>query len=145
VAGCGDDKKSTNSTPPNPVKSAHLDFESHYLDLETGNVDTVFGIDSPAAEMDINLAYNSVRVVHTVVFQTSGRQIAHLPSRTFASVTVADTTGAPFTSNLVDTSFDANRVIMVKTNVGGVYKLGNPVETADYTDGCTFDYAKLTD
>ena len=144
AAGCGDDKKSTNS-PVDQSTTVNLDYYVA-LDLETGDTASADIIaPPPPAEMDFNFAYNGARPIHSVVFQRTGRQIAHLPNRTFESVTVADTIGAPFTNSLVDTSFDANRVILLRTDAGNIFKLGNPVETASAADGCTFDYANLTD
>ena len=147
VSGCDDDKKSVNPDPGFPVLTVNLDFEFHYLDLETGNIDTVaFPSDPVTAEMDFKIAYNADTTPHSVVFQqrTLGRMIAHLPNRTFASVTASDTAGAPVTSSLVGDPFDASRVILLKTDSANVYKLGNPVETANSADGLTFDYQKLT-
>jgi len=146
ILGCGDDKKSVNPNPANPVFTVNLDFEFHYLDLETGKIDTVDLFNPVAAEMDFNIPYNADTTPHAAVFQQQdlGRMIAHLPNRTFASVTASDTAGAPFTSSLVGDPFDASRVILLKTDSANVYKLGNAVETANFDDGLTFDYQKLT-
>ena len=146
ISGCDDDKKSVNPDPGFPVLTVNLDFEFHYLDLETGIVDTPVAPLMVEAEMDFNIGYNNNTTPHSVVFQrrTLGRMIAHLPNRTFASVTASDTAGAPFTSSLVGDPFDASRVILLKTDSANVYKLGNAVETANPDDGLTFDYQKLT-
>ncbi len=47
---------------------------------------------------------------------------------TLASLTEADVQAATFTTELVDESFDAGRVILIRTDLGSTYALGNPVE-----------------
>jgi hypothetical protein len=96
------------------------------LDLETGAIDDCNSA-CPATH-DFNFAYNSVTAVHARVFQRTGRQIAHLTSRTFASVHLADTAGAGLTTSLIDQPFDNTRTVLVRTTSGNVYKLGNPTE-----------------
>lgn len=141
LAGCGDDDPAAPPKTTEVVVSATLAFESAYLDLDSGATET--GMTFPnSATMDLKAAYNSGRTIHTVVFQQSSRQIAHLTSRTFASVTRDDATAATFTSNLIDDPFDGSRVILIKTELGAIYKLGNATED---NAGVTFDYAKLVD
>lgn len=143
LAGCDDDKKAVNPPPGSTVHTVNLAFERHYLDLETGAIDTVlFG--QPDSTVDLNIAHNGATTIHSRVFHPPGRQIAHLPNRTFASVTLADTLGLGFTATNLDTAFDANRVIMIKSAVGVVYKLGDHIETANFNDGLRFNYARLS-
>jgi hypothetical protein len=66
--------------------------------------------------------------------------IAHLPNRTFDSVTAADAAQAQFTLDLFDEPFDPDRVILIQTDRNAVFKLGNPVEDPFRL---TFDYAQL--
>ncbi len=114
------------------------------MDLDTGAVQE--SCRDPAAEAsgwDILVAYHADRQLRSVLFQNPSRQvqIAHLPGRSFEEVTAADIEGAPFTEGAVDEPFDDARVILIRTDLGAVFKLGNPLE-AD--DGLTFDYALLS-
>jgi hypothetical protein len=144
AAGCGDDKKSTNS-PVDQSITVNLDYYVA-LDLETGDTASADIIAPPTpAEMDFHFAYYAPSAPHTYIFQRGGRQIAALYNRTFSSVNAVDADTASYTTSYADSAFSAGRVFLIKTDVGAVYKLGNPVETASSADGCTFDYAQLTD
>jgi hypothetical protein len=65
-------------------------------------------------------------------------EIAHLPGVTLDVLTEEDVAGAAFTTQLVSDPFDAERVILIRTEVGNVYALGNPVED-DTAMTLTFD------
>lgn len=60
--------------------------------------------------------------------QTLDLEIAHLPGVTLDVLTEEDVAAAVFTTDLIADPFDAERVILIRTNEGGVYALGNPVE-----------------
>lgn len=60
--------------------------------------------------------------------QTTGVEIAHLPGVTLETLTEADLEAATFTTELVGDPFDSGRVILIRTDLGGVYALGNPSE-----------------
>ncbi len=126
--------------PHGSTTSATLGFEMDFIDLDTGVVtrDDFMG---GGPENDLNIAYNAGRPVHSVVFQQFGREIAHLTGVAYADVTGCDVAGAAFTTSLIDISFDPGRVILVRTDTGAVFKMGNPVEG----DTLTFDFAELLD
>lgn len=72
--------------------------------------------------------------------QTNEVEIAHLPGVTLAELTEEDFQGAEFTTELVADRFDAGRVILIRTDLGNVFALGNPVEdSAGGTWTLTFD------
>jgi hypothetical protein len=81
-------------------------------------------------EWDLYVHYNSQTEPHSVIRQnlTTGVEISHLPGVTLASLTEADVTGATFTAELVADPFDGDRVILIRTDLGAVYALGDPVE-----------------
>jgi len=56
---------------------------------------------------------------------------------------VEDARAATFTTSLVDAPFDSSRVILIRTDQGVMFKLGNPVEAELVVDGVTFDAAPL--
>ncbi len=141
--GCSDDDPVTPPATVEVVASATLAFESEYLDLDSETTESLPGsLGNPSPVMDLRAAYNSGRTTHTVIFQQGSRQLIHLTGRTFASVTKADAMAAAFTPGLVDEPFDDTRVILIKSELGAIYKMGNATED---NAGVTFDYAKLVD
>lgn len=70
--------------------------------------------------------------------ETTGVEIAHVAGVTLGSLTEADVTGATFTIEPIDDPFDAGRVILVRTDVGDIYALGNPEENNTFQT-LTFD------
>lgn len=70
--------------------------------------------------------------------QTTGVEMAHVVGVTLGSLTESDVTGAGFTTDPIDDPFDAGRVILVRTDVGDIYALGNPDEN-DTAQTLTFD------
>jgi len=82
----------------------------------------------------------------TVIRQnaTTAVELAALPGKTLDTLTEADVDGASFTTDPVDDPFDSETVMLVRTDVGSVYALGNPVE--DLTaQTLTFDAVLLED
>jgi len=89
-----------------------------------------FGLCPTEEEWDLHVYYNSQTDPHSVIRQnlTTGVEIAHVAGATLASLTEADVTGATFTGEWVADPFDNDRVILVRTDLGSVYALGDPVE-----------------
>ena len=119
------------------------------LNLETGTITNCQpGLNFCTASDDFYLAYNSNAVPPAVVFQNQqaagARRIAHLAGRAFSGVHLADTTGAGFTAALMTPPFDNTRTILLRTDAGNIYKLGNPVGfgTAQ-ADSVRFQAARL--
>ena len=121
-----------------------LAFEEECLDLDTDTVDEDSCRDSSSDESswDILVGYHADRSVRAVIFQNHSKEveIAHLENATFDEVTAADIAGAPFTRDPIDQPFDSARVILIRTDLGAVYKLGNVLEGET---GLSFDYALL--
>jgi len=130
-----------------------LAFEQACLDLDIGVVDEEFCSGPPSrgsddlpveASWDIRVGYHADRAARAVIFQNGASEveIAHLTGVAFDDVTSAAIAGASFTLDVVDQPFDAARVILVRTDRGAVYKLGNAFE--DET-GLRLDYELLSD
>lgn len=122
-----------------------LRFEREQLDLDTGEItdcSRALGLDPCASTPgpDLYAVYNSLRTVHAVVAQnqSTGVEIAHLPGVTLDELTEEDVAGATFTTDIVGDSFDAGRVILIRTDTGSTYALGNPVED-DAASTLTFE------
>lgn len=114
--------------------------------LDNGEVtDCLFGL-CPAGEdqWDFYAHYQSQTTPHGVIRQNqaTGAEIAHLPGAVFEQLTEAEVAGATFTTSLVADPFDAGRVILIKTNEGGIHALGNPVEN-DLAQTITFEAVLL--
>jgi hypothetical protein len=109
-----------------------IQFSRERPDLETGAVTVCsFGIcPSDAKEWDLWVSNNNQTASSSVIRQNTdtGVEIAHLPGVTLAQLTEAHFKAAKFTDALVPDPFDAGRVILIRTDVGNVYALGNPVE-----------------
>lgn len=75
---------------------------------------------------------------------TTAVELAALPGKTLQTLTEADVDGATFTTDPVDDPFDSNTVMLVRTDTGNVYALGNPViAEVSFTLYLTFDAVQL--
>lgn len=131
-------------THAEPV-SYTVGFNNRRPDLDTGQImECPFGFCETEQEWDLYVYNNFSTDPHSVIRQneTTGVEIAHVPGVTLASLTEEDFAGATFTTSLIGDPFDANRVILMRTDQGDVYALGNPSE--DVTAGTlTFDAALI--
>jgi len=100
-------------------------------DLDTGDVIVcTFGICPSDDAWDFFVQFDSQSDPQAIVRQntTIGVEIAHVAGVTLADLTDADYEGATFMTELVDDAFDAQSVVLIRTDAGRVYALGNPVE-----------------
>lgn len=125
------------------VTSVTLAFETDFLDLDTGTI--VEGeIGPPTTPWDVKAPYNSNGTVHARIFQNrvNSVEVAFL-DKTFTEVTSCDVAAATFTTDLVDEPFAADVTVLVKTDQGAIFKLGNPSES-DADNNVTFDTAPFS-
>jgi hypothetical protein len=125
--------------------SYSIQFSRERPNLDTGDVITCpFGICSSTEEWDLYV-YNSLTSdPHSIIRQNENTavEIAHLPGVTLQTLAETDLQGATFTTDQVGDPFDAGRVILMRTDRGNVYALGNPLE--DTTNGrLSFDAALI--
>jgi hypothetical protein len=124
-----------------------LQFSRLRPDLDTGEVITCpFGICSSPDDWDLYVHRSTQTEPESVIRQnqTNEVEIAHLPGVTLEELTEEDFQGAEFTTALVADPFDAGRVILIRTDLGNVFALGNPVE--DGVEGTlTFDAALIAE
>ena len=126
----------------NPIVPVTLDYEHEGLDLDTGTIVPIdfplFPVDPANPQPDLVLAYNSERAVCTVVFHNrmNGVEIAFLDGVAFNMVDSADLVGLRFTAAVIDDPFETGDSIVLRTDTGAHYLLGNPIEDAA---GVTFD------
>lgn len=122
-----------------------IQFSRERPDLDTGEITVCsFGICSTQENWDLYVHSNSQTEPRSVIRQnqTTAVEIAHLPGVTLAGLTEADFQAATFTTELVADPFDAGRVILIRTDLGDVYALGNPVEDLT-TSRLAFDAALI--
>ena len=122
-----------------------IQFSRERPDLDTEAITVcAFGICPTQEEWDLYVQSNAQTEPRSVIRQnqTGGVEIAHLPGVTLAELTEADFEAATFTTELVGDPFDSGRVILIRTDLGSVYALGNPSE--DLTNSkLTFDAALI--
>jgi hypothetical protein len=120
-----------------------LRFSRERPNLDTGEITVCpFGICSTQVGWDLWVYDNTSTTPHSVIRQnqTTAVEIAHLPGVTLANLTEADLQGATFTTSLLADPFDSGRLILIRTDAGNVYALGNPVEDGT-AQTLTFDAA----
>jgi hypothetical protein len=109
-----------------------LRFTRDRPNLDDGTLtDCIFGIcPSGENEWDFYAHYNSQTTPRAVIRQNQSTavEIAHLPGAVFEELTEQQVAAATFTTSLVPDPFDGGRVILIKTNEGAIFALGNPVE-----------------
>lgn len=122
-----------------------VQFNRERPDLDTGDITTCpFGICSTNEAWDLYVYYGSSTAPNTVIRQNQANavEIAHLAGVTLQDLTNEDYAGATFTTDLVADPFDADRVILIRTDLGNVYALGNPVVDGT-ANTLTFDAALI--
>jgi hypothetical protein len=121
---------------------ATLEYEADALDLDTG---TIIAQDPGAIEdtegADVRVSYNADRFTHAVVLLAGeSSSMAFLSGTSYDSVTAADIPSLGFSSNVIDQPLEAYDTVVVQTDSGTVFKLGNAIEGET---SVTFDYTQL--
>ncbi|MCG6986966.1 MAG: hypothetical protein LJF06_02095 [Gemmatimonadetes bacterium] len=122
-----------------------LVYQRDRPDLDSGQITTCsFGFCSTQQGWDLWVDWSSASTPHSIILQnqTTGVEIAHLPGVSLNTLTEADYQGATFTTDTIRAPFDSTRVILIKTDLGNVYALGNPVEDTT-AQSLTFDAALI--
>ncbi|WP_341939688.1 hypothetical protein [Marinimicrobium sp. C2-29] len=109
-----------------------LAFETQVLDLDTGSVQPL----DPAAPLDpegadLLVAYHADRSPHAVaVLADESAELAFLSGVSFDSVTAEDIATLSFTATAPDRSLTGSDTLVVRTDTGAVFKLGQALEQA---------------
>jgi hypothetical protein len=115
--------------------------------LDTGEVTVCpFSICSQDDEWDLYV-HNSSQVDPQPIIrqnQNTGVEIAHVPDVVLDDLTEAHFEEATFSTELVDDVFDSGRVILIRTDLGNVFALGNPVVDAG-SGTLSFDAALIAE
>ncbi len=130
-------------TPAKATEIATLDMESQVFDLDSGTVAdamTEDPTDNPAGA-DVLLAYNADRTPHAVVFPVAeGVELAFVANVGFDGISSSDVSTLAFSTEPIDLPFSANDCVVVRTDQGTVFKLGNATEIGM---SITFNYQPL--
>ncbi len=130
------------SVPVMAVEAITMEVESQLLDLDTGTVldPSLEDLIAPAGA-DIQLAYNADRSPHAVIFPVGeGVEMSFVASVGFDGISSSDIPNLVFSSEPSDLPFSAEHCVVIRTDQGAVFKLGNAVETGS---SVTFNYAAL--
>jgi hypothetical protein len=122
--------------------SVTLDFETQALDLDTGTVtEQAPGILDGSTGADILIGYHADRIPHAVlVTADEDVTMAIMNNTNYNSVTAADVAGLSFSAEVIDQPLESSDVVVIKTDGGATFKLGNAVES---DTGVNFSYAFL--
>lgn len=122
--------------------SATLEFETQTLDLDTGTVtEQSPGLQDGTEGADVRIGYHADRIPHAVVTTAGeGVTLAIMINASYDSVTEADVSGLSFSEEVIDQALEAYDTVVVKTDAGATFKLGNVFEDEA---GVTFSYALL--
>ena len=75
--------------------------------------------------------------------QTTVVEIAYLSGVAFAELTEEDFTEATFTTEFVEEPLSPTSVVLLRTDQGNVYALGNPVVATGFTPTLTVEAALI--
>lgn len=119
-----------------------MEVETQVLDLDTGSViEQSPGELREPAGADVTLAYNADRSPHAVVFPVGATvEMAYVANVGFDGVSAADIPNLVFSSEPTDLPFSASDCVVIRTDAGAIFKLGNAVENGM---SVTFNYGQL--
>lgn len=119
-----------------------LEAESQVLDLDAATIfDSSTMAPTAPAGADVRLTYNADRVPHAVVFPVGdGVELAFIAGVGFDGISSSDIPSLTFSSEPPDLPLSANDCVVVRTDQGTFFKLGNATESGL---SITFDYEML--
>lgn len=122
--------------------TATLAFEVDGLDLDSGAVVSEPGTATESSASDIRIAYNAQRTVAAVVMAAGaeGVELAFLADTGMNEVSLDTVPGLYFSPDGKDVPFTVFDTVVVKTDSGAYYALGNATEAVD---GVSFDYQRI--
>ena len=130
------------TAPAMAAEIVTLEMESQVFDLDAGTA-----IDASPEDViaqtgaDIQLAYNADRTPHAVAVPvTEGVEMSFVANVGFDSVSSSDVANLVFSSEPTDLPFSPNHCIVIRTDQGAVFKLGNATESGL---SVTFNYEQI--
>ena len=130
------------SAPAMAAEIITMEVESQVLDLDAGTIADALTEDLTAPTgADVQLAYNADRTPHAVVFPVGeGVELAFVASVGFDGISASDVANLAFSTEPIDLPFSANDCVVIRTDQGAVFKLGNATESGM---SITFNYEPL--
>ncbi len=114
--------------------------------LENGQIiQCSFGLCPSDSEWDMYVEFDSQSEPQAVVRQnqTTVVEIAYLSGVAFAELTEEDFTQATFTTEFVEEPLSSTSVVLLRTDQGNVYALGNPIVATGFTPTLTVEAALI--
>ena len=120
-----------SSVQAQEITIATLEFSEHAYDLDANAVVARLPGELPLADgADIQLAYNAERIPHAVVVGVSeGVELAFLDEMIFDAIGPDDVAGMTFSAEAFDAPWEPYDTVVVRTESGAVFKIGNAVES----------------
>ncbi len=130
------------SAPAMAAEIITMEVESQVLDLDAGTVADALTDDlTTPTGADVQLAYNADRTPHVVVFPVGeGVELAFVASVGFDGISSSDVSNLAFSTEPIDLPFSANDCVVIRTDQGVFFKLGNATESGM---SITFNYEPL--
>ena len=130
------------SMPATATETVTIEMESQLIDLDGGTVSDADLIDATGANgADVKLAYNADRTPHAVVLPIgAGVEMAFVAGVSYDGVSSADIATLTFSAEPSDVAFSVNDCVVVRTDLGSYFKLGNANESGL---SITFNYEQL--
>ena len=120
------------SPPTTAAETITMEVESQVLDLDSGTVVDALTTDltTTPAGADMQLAYNADRTPHVVVFPIGENvELAFVAGVGFDGISSSDVSSLAFSTEPIDLPFSANDCVVIRTDQGTVFKLGNATES----------------
>ena len=132
----------TVSAPAMAAEIITMEVESQVLNLDAGTLADALTEDlTTPAGADVQLAYNADRTPHAVVFPVGeGVELAFVAGVGFDGISSSDVSNLAFSTEPIDLPFSANDCVVIRTDQGAVFKLGNATESGM---SITFNYEPL--
>jgi hypothetical protein len=122
-----------------------LRYEVDFLDFDADTVVSCARACAFPDATDLRVHFDPTSDVHAIVVPNGGAgvEIAEIAGGDFASISAVDVGTATFTSATSGIPFDRTRVILIRTDQGAVFKLGNPVESEMVVEGVRFEAVQV--
>lgn len=122
---------------------AVIDVEVQVFDLDSGAVlDSTPGMLETPTGGDVRFAYNPDRIIHIVALPAGeGVELAFVDEVAFDAVSAANVAGLTFSSVPIDLPLEASDTVVLRTDTGAIFKIGNAVENSLAV--VTFNYERI--
>ncbi|MDJ0838032.1 MAG: hypothetical protein QNK37_16070 [Acidobacteriota bacterium] len=130
--------------PPPPVRDAYLGIDYDYMDLDNASFSRDEWAGPPATPWDIRITWDPVNTnnYYVEVNNSQGTLVGHATGAGYASVGWTEASTTPLSPGPDTTPFTTSGTVIIQTNQGRFFKLGNP-HFDSYLWRMYFDYEEL--